>query len=614
MKQITIKAKAGTRYMDQIPEIITEYGNDLPHNAVIDKQVTGIGGTHLVLTNDVPYVVAVHLKKMIINKVEQDAYKHVQPVDGDVSKEEIEDYLSKGGIKFLCTYDSVPRLQRILGDRAKSFNLLIDEVHCLISYMDKFKPSVAVQLIKGAVNFNSTSYLTATPTNYNYLPEPLKALDQVKIEWENARKPDLVHAFSNRSLSEDLLSTALDILDNTQDEVYIFYNSRRYVVNFIRKLFKAKPELNLNDINILFSESEANTVYFKKYIGAKFEYGEFPNGSNNKRINLISSMGFEGCDFYPNKDPFIKPVSIVVSDPKSKTMRFDIKVQLKQICGRFRAIPDSNGVMPHNKIIYLWCSQEEDIILNEEEYLNMVEENNTLCAKGLVDNKDNKMIMDSLKLSANSHHAYWILDENKEVMLHPYAVSAQMSNYHALHSDAYVLDDRVEESTTVSKLADLSKDLSTFKVPSLPSQYKTILGRIPSVQSLVKEYYELIDSSRINPTFVDDLDTFLTNNTEFSEWLDAGVTPQNMNTIKNRAKIQDLASSLRIMAKTEEVSLPFKAKQVYSKAEIKNTIQKFYDSKNIKIKAKATDIKKWYNVIATTNKQNESSFKIIKKL
>lgn len=611
--QTIIKVASGIRFMSDIPEIKNEYNNDLPHNAIIDKQVTGVGGSHIVLSNNQPYVIAVHLLKMIDNKVNQGKYKHVMSVDGETTLQEVEEYLKTGGIKFLCTYDSVPKLQRYLGNRTKDFNLLVDEVHCLIGYMDRFKPSVAINLINGIKDFNSTSYLTATPTNFNYLPKPLQKLNHVKIEWEDARKPDLIHSFANRSLTEDTVSTVIDKLDNTKEELYIFYNSRRYVVSLIKKILKLKPELTLNDINILFSETDENTNYFRKYLGSKFKYGEFPNGINNKRINLISSMGYEGCDFYPNNDESIHPTSIVISDPRSKTMRFDINVQLKQICGRFRANILTNK-MPTNKIIYLWASQDEDIILDEDEYLSIIINSNEECITGLENNRDNSMIMNSLRLSANNHHAYWILDENKEVMMHPYAVEAQMSHYHALHSDSFVLDgSKIEDSTVVSKLSDLSKDLSTFNVPSLPSHYKTTLGRIPSVQALVKEYNSIIESAKTSSTFKEDLETFLTTNTEFTEWLEAGVTPQNMNTLNSRSKIQDLSSSLKIMSKVTEIELPFKINSIYTKAKIKTEIQKFYDSNSIKIKAKGTDISKWYEVKSTKDNKGNNCFKIISK-
>lgn len=297
MNTITIKAPTGIKYISDIPEIQSKYNNDLPYNAVIDKQVTGCGGTTLVLTNDQPYIVAVHLKKMIVNKCKQ--HNNVLSVTGTTTTKEIFDYLKSHTVpKIMVTYDSIPKLVDILGFRTQDFRLLVDEIHCLIGYLDKFKPSVAIKLIDGMVNasgntFKSISYLTATPTNPKYLPKPLQLLDQVKIEWADAAYPDLDHHFSSQTLAGDILSTVLNKLDHTTDELFIFYNSKRGVITLINSLMKLKPELTLKDMNVLFSETPENTTYFKKYLGSSFEYGEFPDGSNNMRLNFISSMGFE---------------------------------------------------------------------------------------------------------------------------------------------------------------------------------------------------------------------------------------------------------------------------------------------------------------------------------
>ena len=128
-------------------------------------------------------------------------------------------------------------------------------------------------------------------------------------------------------------------------------------------------------------------------------------------------------------------------------------------------------------------------------------------------------------------------------------------------------------------------------------------GKTPSIQVAVAYY--------TNPNT--DNEILFKAFPEFTEWLEAGVTPQNMNTINNRSKIQELASSLKIMSKVEEIELPFKINSIYTKAKIKTEIQKFYDSNNIKIKAKATDINRWYVVKSTTDSKGTSAFKIISK-
>ena len=41
MNKITIQVPADIRFIKDVPEIQSVYNNDLPHNSVIDKQVTG---------------------------------------------------------------------------------------------------------------------------------------------------------------------------------------------------------------------------------------------------------------------------------------------------------------------------------------------------------------------------------------------------------------------------------------------------------------------------------------------------------------------------------------------------------------------------------------------
>ena len=105
----TINVPSEYLYISDVPEIKNEFNNDLPHNAIIDKQVTGVGGSHIALCNDEPYIVAVHMLRMIDNKVNQDHYKHVMKVDGTTLRTDIDSYLSNGGKKFMVTYDSVPK-------------------------------------------------------------------------------------------------------------------------------------------------------------------------------------------------------------------------------------------------------------------------------------------------------------------------------------------------------------------------------------------------------------------------------------------------------------------------------------------------------------------------
>lgn len=294
MNITTIKIPKGIEYISDIHEIKTIYNNDLPHNAVISKQLTGTGGTSIALTNDQPYIIAVHLVEMIKCKVEQkERYPNVLGVYGDVSLETIRSYIKNGGRKILTTYDSIPKVKEALGIKTKDFRLLVDEFHKLIAYLGNFKPTVAIKLLESSEDFKSVSYLTATPTDYRYLPQPMKDLQIIEFDWEGKIKPDLTHCYVKEGMVERVLSTILDIYDNTNEEIYVFYNSRVGVASILKKLFKCKKELTFNDINLMFANNDSNTAYFKKHLSSKLRYGTAPNGINNKRLNFISSMGFE---------------------------------------------------------------------------------------------------------------------------------------------------------------------------------------------------------------------------------------------------------------------------------------------------------------------------------
>ena len=57
MKQTIITVPRNIKFMSDIQEISKNYDNDLPHNAIIDKQVTGVGGTTIALRNKENYVI-----------------------------------------------------------------------------------------------------------------------------------------------------------------------------------------------------------------------------------------------------------------------------------------------------------------------------------------------------------------------------------------------------------------------------------------------------------------------------------------------------------------------------------------------------------------------------
>ena len=70
MKQTIINIPKNIKFLSDVKEIQTIYNNDLPHNAIIDKTLTGVGGTTIALRNKENYVIAVQTIKLVKGKAE----------------------------------------------------------------------------------------------------------------------------------------------------------------------------------------------------------------------------------------------------------------------------------------------------------------------------------------------------------------------------------------------------------------------------------------------------------------------------------------------------------------------------------------------------------------
>ena len=127
-----------------------------------------------------------------------------------------------------------------------------------------------------------------------------------------------------------------------------------------------------------------------------------------------------------------------------------------------------------------------------------------------------------------------------------------------------------------------------------------------SVIRLMSEYRELLKESESSEEAKDNLDSFLTANTEFASWLDAGVTLSEMNSCgRTREKIEELVNNKTRLAKA---SISFKEYSKYEegtfllKKEIKEMVQSYYDYLGLNFKAKATDISKYAEVVINTTR------------
>lgn len=605
---------------------------DLPHNAYIMKGMTGVGGTTIALDNDEKYVIACHTTALIKEKCNQPEYiGKVLPITSDTRDDDIIKFIVRGGKKIMITYDSIPRLDALID--TKSFRLLVDEVQQLIKYLGGFKTHVCLKLLKSGFNYKSTSFMTATSTSLQYLPEPLLNLNIIKYEWKGSIKPQIKKCQVKSNMSEKILAFSLDILDNSKDELYLFYNSRFGAVSFIKKLLKVKPHLTLKDINLMFSNTKENTEFFHKHLGKDFEYGHAPNGVNNKRINLISSMGFEGIDFYPNKDTSINPITLIVSDPKSKSMRYDISVDIVQIIGRFRADKETK-IFPKNTIFFMWNTYTDTLEKTKDEYetdLKMRISNTEKLFDQLIDNPMQKEALVALAEKQTDNitlleDPYEQVDSKKYPMLNPYAYEAAMSVYESMHNDYRSMSGYTED--VISNRLDTIAQTDLFEIPTLSAEYIKLLGRQPSLKKICEELeqieIDMVENKSDIPLFnelLDEYNKILILHPQIKEWIDSGMSTVRFKALSyTKDKICQEYARRTILKCNEDlidVYLKFQIGQVYTREDIIARLARFYQDLNIEKTIKATDLQEWFTIKASPKKINNqimTGYKIVSKI
>ena len=502
-----------------IPEndkYLSDFLDDLPHDAYINKGATGCGGTTLAITNNEPYVIAVHSVNMVKNKSKQ--HKNLCPIYGDISKQDIKNYIdycnyNKISQKFIVTYDSLYRVLELIDPT--EFRLLVDEVQVLIRYLGHFKLSVANNLMKNSYKFKSCSFLTATPTDLDFLPVELKKLDYIEYQWPNLIKPEIKHMYCGNQLNTKVVSFILDKLDNTDDEIYIFYNSRNGVVSTIEKILAIRQDLSMDDIKIIFSKANKNEFFFRnklknKNINIENELVVDDNGNPlpgyNKRINFISSFGFEGVDFYT----FGKNViTLIVADSKYKSMRYDISIDMPQILGRFRRDKTTN-LFPKNDIFFIWKTVNEELQYDSYElllesivrHIAFSEELIKTVDKFFEEGSKDKALTNYKMLSKMEPYLY-IEDDNQPLLkqkyiVNDYAMEGIMSTFKTMNIDYLMLGNINDKTGIISNsLREISSMTSTFEIPQLDIKHSQALNRKVPFSKIAKEYHELWEKCKL---------------------------------------------------------------------------------------------------------------------
>ena len=313
-------------------KFLSEFISELPSHNLINKGITGCGGTTLELNAKRNSIILCPTKNLVLNKA-----KYGIGVTGNTLNKDINTYLKTASIKYkkiIATYDALPRLIELIPDYYNYF-LLVDEYHLLFNDYG-FRNKAIFYLLKHFREFKNWCFLTATPIKPEFILTELSDVDTITYNWEAATLVN-TQIKDTPFIQKELLS----LIDYYKDKcnLHIFINSVDTIRNIIKKL-------DTEDYRVICATTNKGKILHFKDVNSKV-----------CKLNFYTSCAFEGVDIY-DKDGRC----IIICDSNVSTTMLDISTKIRQICGRIRDSKYKNEctiILNTKKHRYAGTSKEE---------------------------------------------------------------------------------------------------------------------------------------------------------------------------------------------------------------------------------------------------------------
>ena len=351
MKTIKITSTSGYLEME-----------DLPHNCIFNKVITGCGGTTVALSNNECYIIAVPTQELIKNKIKRDdagvgtytlqngETREIFGLFGYSSymmKKELRDYIESHEIKkIMCTYDKMEMLLHFIDP--KDYRLLVDEYHTLLKAYS-FREKAINRVFSTYRMYKSFCFMSATPIMPDFKPSILDHVEEVMAEWDNVEKITVNLQYSNKPFL-----TAANIINRYKADGFIEVNGNKsyeafFFINSVNEICKILKHCNLTNDNarIICADTEDN----RKKLG---DFNISTSNSANKQFTFITCKSFEGVDYFSDS-----AISFVVSSASAEHTKLAIDTDIPQIVGRIR----SKNNPFRNKIVHIYNRTNKDIDL-----------------------------------------------------------------------------------------------------------------------------------------------------------------------------------------------------------------------------------------------------------
>ena len=351
MKTIKITSTSGYLEME-----------DLPHNCIFNKVITGCGGTTVALSNNECYIIAVPTQELIKNKIKRDEAgigtytlqngetREIFGLFGYSSymmKKELRDYIESHEIKkIMCTYDKMEMLLHFIDP--KDYRLLVDEYHTLLKAYS-FREKAINRVFSTYRMYKSFCFMSATPIMPDFKPSLLDDVEEVMAEWDNVEKITVNLQYSNKPFL-----TAANIINRYKADGFIEVNGNKsyeafFFINSVNEICKILKHCDLTNDNarIICADTEDN----RKKLG---DFNISTSNSANKQFTFITCKSFEGVDYFSDS-----AISFVVSSASAEHTKLAIDTDIPQIVGRIR----SKNNPFRNKIVHIYNRTNKDIDL-----------------------------------------------------------------------------------------------------------------------------------------------------------------------------------------------------------------------------------------------------------
>lgn len=315
---------------------VSEFMDTLPVG-ILNKVNTGCGATSLMLENEENAIICCPTQQLIKNKTaqypnEKCRYRVLGVMEG-VSRRDVREYIEdcREGqpVKILVTYNSFNKIKDILGADIQGYKVIVDEFQEILDgaiYRDK----TMLDFLTLLQDIRQVTYLSATPTPTEFLPDELKEVQQHQIDWgenqefiiPNRIVTDSPFAYVARMIAEHKAGNPFKVGNQAVEEYFFFVNSVTAIYSIIKQ-----TGLKNKDVNIICAENEKNRTKLDD-----FEVGKIPlKTEHNKTFTFCTKTAFFGVDIFSKAG-----LIVIVSDGRYRSTMLDMSTDIRQIAGRIR--------------------------------------------------------------------------------------------------------------------------------------------------------------------------------------------------------------------------------------------------------------------------------------